>query len=175
MIGCPVSLWCSEACRSGEESQQARCPHSRHSRSCTGWVPAATHSRQVSLPGAGSGCGSASVCVHCFMIARLRRARGMPRGFVGRAGDRAEKEGGQKTMDVLPLLLLVAGSAAVAGAARRTPVPAPLLIVAATIRNQIELQNISRTNVCASPVQLHFQEACDVLSNNIDARDLDRT
>ena len=32
-------------------------------------------------------------------------------------------------MDALPLLLLVAGSAAVAGAARRTPVPAPLLLV----------------------------------------------
>ncbi|MET8224946.1 Na+/H+ antiporter [Streptomyces sp. NPDC005301] len=36
-------------------------------------------------------------------------------------------------MDVLPLLLLVAGSAAVAGAARRTPVPAPLLLVAAAL------------------------------------------
>ncbi|MFE9093748.1 Na+/H+ antiporter [Streptomyces sp. NPDC007264] len=34
-------------------------------------------------------------------------------------------------MTILPLLLLVAGSAAVAGAARRTPVPAPLLLVAA--------------------------------------------
>ncbi|KUJ64374.1 sodium:proton exchanger [Streptomyces albus subsp. albus] len=34
-------------------------------------------------------------------------------------------------MDVLPLLMLVAGSAAVAGAARRTPVSAPLLLVAA--------------------------------------------
>ncbi|MGW3496420.1 Na+/H+ antiporter [Streptomyces sp. NPDC001020] len=34
-------------------------------------------------------------------------------------------------MNVLPLLLLIAGSAAVAGAARRTPVPAPLLLVAA--------------------------------------------
>ncbi|MDI3408669.1 Na+/H+ antiporter [Streptomyces cavernicola] len=34
-------------------------------------------------------------------------------------------------MHVLPLLLLVAGSAAVAGAARRTPVAAPLLLVAA--------------------------------------------
>ncbi|MFE6284603.1 Na+/H+ antiporter [Streptomyces sp. NPDC057877] len=34
-------------------------------------------------------------------------------------------------MDVMPLLLLVAGSAAVAGAGRRTPVPAPLLLVAA--------------------------------------------
>ncbi|MFF4959447.1 Na+/H+ antiporter [Streptomyces sp. NPDC001222] len=33
-------------------------------------------------------------------------------------------------MNVLPLLLLVAGSAAVAGIARRTPVPAPLLLVA---------------------------------------------
>ncbi|MFB7499536.1 Na+/H+ antiporter [Streptomyces sp. NPDC056161] len=33
-------------------------------------------------------------------------------------------------MDVMPLLLLVAGSAAVAGAARRTAVPAPLLLVA---------------------------------------------
>ncbi|MEU6539572.1 Na+/H+ antiporter [Streptomyces sp. NPDC047000] len=34
-------------------------------------------------------------------------------------------------MDVMPLLLLVAGSVAVAAAARRTPVPAPLLLVAA--------------------------------------------
>ncbi|GAA2721601.1 MULTISPECIES: Na+/H+ antiporter [Streptomyces] len=34
-------------------------------------------------------------------------------------------------MDVMPLLLLVAASAVVAGAARRTPVPAPLLLVAA--------------------------------------------
>ncbi|MFD1657873.1 Na+/H+ antiporter [Streptomyces caeni] len=34
-------------------------------------------------------------------------------------------------MTILPLLLLVAGSAAVAGAARRIPVPAPLLLVAA--------------------------------------------
>ncbi|QSY51130.1 Na+/H+ antiporter [Streptomyces griseocarneus] len=34
-------------------------------------------------------------------------------------------------MDVMPLLMLVAVSAAVAGAARRTPVPAPLLLVAA--------------------------------------------
>ncbi|MFE5403674.1 Na+/H+ antiporter [Streptomyces sp. NPDC056580] len=33
-------------------------------------------------------------------------------------------------MDVMPLLLLVAGSAAVAGAARRTRLPAPLLLVA---------------------------------------------
>ncbi|MFE0103970.1 Na+/H+ antiporter [Streptomyces sp. NPDC059009] len=34
-------------------------------------------------------------------------------------------------MDVLPLVALIAASAAVAGAARRTPVPAPLLLVAA--------------------------------------------
>ncbi|QZL03897.1 Na+/H+ antiporter [Streptomyces sp. BHT-5-2] len=34
-------------------------------------------------------------------------------------------------MNVMPLLLLVAGSAGVAGLARRTPVPAPLLLVAA--------------------------------------------
>ncbi|MER5883607.1 Na+/H+ antiporter [Streptomyces sp. NPDC001941] len=34
-------------------------------------------------------------------------------------------------MDALPLVVLVAASAAVAGAARRTPVPAPLLLVAA--------------------------------------------
>ncbi|MGG8407462.1 Na+/H+ antiporter [Streptomyces sp. 12297] len=34
-------------------------------------------------------------------------------------------------MEVWPLVALVAGSAAVAGAARRTPVPAPLLLVAA--------------------------------------------
>ncbi|WP_405744450.1 Na+/H+ antiporter [Streptomyces sp. NBC_01525] len=36
-------------------------------------------------------------------------------------------------MDVMPLLLLIAGSAAVAALARRTPVPAPLLLVAAGI------------------------------------------
>ncbi|MGE7387087.1 Na+/H+ antiporter [Streptomyces sp. NPDC004126] len=34
-------------------------------------------------------------------------------------------------MEVLPLVALIAGSAAVAGVARRTPVPAPLLLVAA--------------------------------------------
>lgn len=34
-------------------------------------------------------------------------------------------------MHVLPLLMLIAGSAAVAGAARRTPVPPPLMLVAA--------------------------------------------
>ncbi|GGS91697.1 Na+/H+ antiporter [Streptomyces chromofuscus] len=34
-------------------------------------------------------------------------------------------------MDVMPLLMLVAGSAAIAAAGRRTPVPAPLLLVAA--------------------------------------------
>ncbi|MGW3324460.1 Na+/H+ antiporter [Streptomyces virginiae] len=34
-------------------------------------------------------------------------------------------------MEVLPLVALIAGSAAVAGLARRTPVPAPLLLVAA--------------------------------------------
>ncbi|AZQ73473.1 Na+/H+ antiporter [Streptomyces luteoverticillatus] len=34
-------------------------------------------------------------------------------------------------MDVMPLLTLIAGGAAVAGVARRTPVPAPLLLVAA--------------------------------------------
>ncbi|MDN3296990.1 Na+/H+ antiporter [Streptomyces ficellus] len=34
-------------------------------------------------------------------------------------------------MDALPLVALIAGSAAIAGAARRTPVPAPLLLVAA--------------------------------------------
>ncbi|MGW0898461.1 cation:proton antiporter domain-containing protein, partial [Streptomyces goshikiensis] len=34
-------------------------------------------------------------------------------------------------MEVLPLVALVAGSAVVAGLARRTPVPAPLLLVAA--------------------------------------------
>ncbi|MFF3499147.1 Na+/H+ antiporter [Streptomyces sp. NPDC003247] len=34
-------------------------------------------------------------------------------------------------MDVMPLLLLVAGSTAIAAAARRTPVPAPLLLVGA--------------------------------------------
>jgi CPA1 family monovalent cation:H+ antiporter len=46
------------------------------------------------------------------------------------ADDRADKERRARPMDVMPLLLLVAGSAAVAGLARRTPVPAPLLLVA---------------------------------------------
>jgi Na+/H+ antiporter len=55
------------------------------------------------------------------MIARLRRVCGIPR----------ENEGGRKTMHILPLLLLVAGSAAIAGLARRTPIPAPLLLVTA--------------------------------------------
>jgi Na+/H+ antiporter len=36
-------------------------------------------------------------------------------------------------MDVLPLVALVAGSAAVAGAARRTPIPPPLLLVAVAL------------------------------------------
>lgn len=42
----------------------------------------------------------------------------------------AQKDEGGRDMDVMPLLLLVAGSAAIASAARRTPVPAPLLLVA---------------------------------------------
>jgi CPA1 family monovalent cation:H+ antiporter len=42
----------------------------------------------------------------------------------------AWKKRAGETMDVMPLLLLVAGSAAVAAAGRRTPVPAPLLLVA---------------------------------------------
>ncbi len=53
---------------------------------------------------------------HSLMMARLRR------GTDERAG------GG---MDALQLVGLVAASAAIAGAARRTPVPAPLLLVAA--------------------------------------------
>jgi CPA1 family monovalent cation:H+ antiporter len=56
------------------------------------------------------------------MIARLRRGRPSHRS------DEGEEEG---EMDVLPLVVLIAVSAAIAGAARRTPVPAPLLLVAA--------------------------------------------
>ncbi|CAM5472761.1 putative Na(+)/H(+) exchanger [Streptomyces afghaniensis] len=41
-----------------------------------------------------------------------------------------KKRGRARTMDVMPLLLLVAGSATIAAVARRTPVPAPLLLVA---------------------------------------------
>ncbi|MFL6266393.1 MAG: hypothetical protein ACJ75C_10070, partial [Actinomycetes bacterium] len=47
----------------------------------------------------------------------------------GRAHD--DERGRARAMDVMPLLLLVAGSAAIAAAARRTPIPAPLLLVAA--------------------------------------------
>ena len=48
-------------------------------------VPSRRHSGQVSPSGTGSGSGSASACVHCFMIARLRRVCGRPRGKRGRA------------------------------------------------------------------------------------------
>jgi len=47
--------------------------------------------------------------------------------------------------------------------------------VATAIQDQIELHNIMRTNVCADPVQNGFESACNILSDNVDARDLDRT
>jgi CPA1 family monovalent cation:H+ antiporter len=49
--------------------------------------------------------------------------------YDGRADDRAENEGGLD-MDVMPRVVRVAASAALAAGARRTPVPAPLLLVA---------------------------------------------
>jgi len=47
--------------------------------------------------------------------------------------------------------------------------------VADAIRQETASQRISRTNVCADPIQFGFQSACDVLRDNVDARDLDRT
>jgi hypothetical protein len=47
--------------------------------------------------------------------------------------------------------------------------------VASAIHDQIQLHNIMRSNVCASPVQAGFENACNILSDNVDARDLDRT
>jgi hypothetical protein len=47
--------------------------------------------------------------------------------------------------------------------------------VADAIRQEIEKQQLDRTNVCASPVPTSFEKACNVLSDNMDARDLDRT
>jgi hypothetical protein len=47
--------------------------------------------------------------------------------------------------------------------------------VASQIRAETAKLRISRTNVCADPIQLGFQQACDVLSSNVDSRDLDRT
>ena len=113
----------------GDESQQPTWPQTRHSRSCTGWLPAARHSRQVALSGAGLGArqfGNMRALAHDCQVTIARDADG---GGHGRTGRRA--------MDVMPLLLLVAGSAAVAGAARRTPVPAPLLLVAAGLGRRV--------------------------------------
>lgn len=47
--------------------------------------------------------------------------------------------------------------------------------VAGQIRQEIAMQRLSRTNVCADPVQDGFGDACNILSSNVDARDLDRT
>jgi hypothetical protein len=47
--------------------------------------------------------------------------------------------------------------------------------VASAIRQEAYDQKITRTNLCASPVQPGFNDACNVLSDNVDARDLDRT
>jgi len=47
--------------------------------------------------------------------------------------------------------------------------------VANQIRDQIALQRLTRTNVCADPIQWNFDDACSILSDNVAARDLDRT
>jgi PEGA domain len=47
--------------------------------------------------------------------------------------------------------------------------------VAAQIREEIALQGLTRTNVCADTVQWNFEDACTTLSDNVAARDLDRT
>jgi len=47
--------------------------------------------------------------------------------------------------------------------------------VASQIRSQAAKERLNRTNVCADPVQSGYGQACDVLSSNVDARDLDRT
>jgi len=50
-----------------------------------------------------------------------------------------------------------------------------LLSVAAQIREETVTQRLTRTNVCAEPVQDGFLGACNILSDNVAARDLDRT
>jgi tetratricopeptide (TPR) repeat protein len=47
--------------------------------------------------------------------------------------------------------------------------------VASQIRQEADNQRLTRTNVCAAPIQDGFDAACNVLSDNVDARDLDRT
>lgn len=47
--------------------------------------------------------------------------------------------------------------------------------VAGQIRSQTAKERLNRSNVCAEPVQAGYAQACDVLSSNVDARDLDRT
>jgi hypothetical protein len=47
--------------------------------------------------------------------------------------------------------------------------------VAEQIRDQIAIQGLTRTNVCADPVPWNFDEPCSILTDNIDARNLDRT
>lgn len=47
--------------------------------------------------------------------------------------------------------------------------------VSSAIRDETDHQKLTRTNVCADPIQAGFKGACDTLSDNVDARDLDRT
>ena len=47
--------------------------------------------------------------------------------------------------------------------------------VAAQIREEAVTQRLTRTNVCADPIQDGFDDACNILSDNVAARDLDRT
>jgi len=47
--------------------------------------------------------------------------------------------------------------------------------VATAIRDQAAARSLSRTNVCADPIPIDFGQPCDVLSSNVDARNLDRT
>ncbi len=47
--------------------------------------------------------------------------------------------------------------------------------VASAIRQEMAEQRLSRVNVCAERIQPDFEQACGVLSDNVAARDLDRT
>jgi hypothetical protein len=48
MIGWPLAFAWAFACRCGDSSQQATCPHSRHIRRCSQGVPPAKHSSHPS-------------------------------------------------------------------------------------------------------------------------------
>lgn len=66
MIGWPLAFAWAFACRCGDSSQQATCPHSRHIRRCSQGVPAAKH---CSHPSTDSGSRLSLIWARCPHVA----------------------------------------------------------------------------------------------------------